>query len=204
MLKVGLTGGISSGKSTVTTFFLEKGVTVLDADQIVRELQQPGTLLLKQLAETFGEQVILEDGHLARAVLGKLIFENKSAQNQLNAIMKPLIYQKLQEGIQKAWENNEQMVVLDMPLLYEFEFENLVDTVVVVHVSRMTQIRRLMQRDQIDESYAISKINSQLSLDEKRDRANFILNNERSVSELRTQFEALYDTLQRMSSTLLK
>lgn len=200
MLKVGLTGGISSGKSTVTNFFLEKGVKVLDADKIVRELQQPNTPLLKQLAETFGSDVIQEDGHLARGVLGRLIFENEVSKQRLNEIMMPLIYQKLVEGIEQEKANHEPMIILDLPLLYESGFEHLVDVVVVVHVSKKTQIARLMNRDQIEESYAISKINSQMSLDEKRDRGQFTLSNEGSISELRTQFETLYDQLKELSS----
>lgn len=87
------------------------------------------------------------------------------------------------------------MVVLDMPLLYEFEFESLTDVTIVVYVSQETQIKRLMARDQIEEAYALAKINSQMSLDKKRDLANFVLVNEGKVSELRTQFETLYHQL---------
>lgn len=199
MLKIGLTGGIASGKSTVTQWFLDQGVKVLDADKIVRDLQQPNTVLLKQLAQTFGADVIEDNGHLNRALLGRLIFENEEAKQKLNDIMKPLIYQKLVEGIEEAKRAEEVMVVLDMPLLYEFEFEHLVDTVVVVHVSRPTQIKRLMQRDQIEESYAESKINSQMSLDEKRSRGDFVLNNEGSINELKAQFETLYAHLKEIA-----
>ncbi len=199
MLKIGLTGGIASGKSTVTQWFLDQGVKVLDADKIVRDLQQPNTVLLKQLAQTFGADVIEDNGHLNRALLGRLIFGNEEAKQKLNDIMKPLIYQKLVEGIEEAKRAEEVMVVLDMPLLYEFEFEHLVDTVVVVHVSRPTQIKRLMQRDQIEESYAESKINSQMSLDEKRSRGDFVLNNEGSINELKAQFETLYAHLKEIA-----
>lgn len=199
MLKIGLTGGIASGKSTVTQWFLDQGVKVLDADKIVRDLQQPNTVLLKQLAQTFGADVIEDNGHLNRALLGQLIFGNEEAKQKLNDIMKPLIYQKLVEGIEEAKRAEEVMVVLDMPLLYEFEFDHLVDTVAVVHVSRPTQIKRLMQRDKIEESYAESKINSQMSLDEKRSRGDFVLNNEGSISELKAQFETLYAHLKEIA-----
>ena len=118
--------------------------------------------------------------------------------------MKPLIYQKLVEGIEEAKRDNEAMVVLDMPLLYEFEFEHLVDTVVVVHVNRLTQVKRLMQRDQIEESYAKSKINSQMSLDEKRSRGDFVLTNEGSIEELKTQFKTLYAHLEEIALTSVK
>ena len=172
---------------------------LLDADKIVRDLQQPNTVLLKQLAQTFGADVIEDNGHLNRALLGQLIFGNEEAKQKLNDIMKPLIYQKLVEGIEEAKRAEEVMVVLDMPLLYEFEFDHLVDTVAVVHVSRPTQIKRLMQRDKIEESYAESKINSQMSLDEKRSRGDFVLNNEGSISELKAQFETLYAHLKEIA-----
>ena len=148
MLVVGLTGGISSGKSTVTQLFLDKGVTVLDADLIVRQMQQPNTVLLKRLADVFGQDIILADGNLDRGGLGRLIFQDKAAKAKLDEIMKPLIREKLVEGIELAKKANESMVVLDMPLLYEFEFESLTDVTIVVYVSQETQIKRLMARDQ--------------------------------------------------------
>lgn len=199
MLVIGLTGGISSGKSTVTKLFLDKQVKVIDADQIVRQLQQPNTILLSQLAKTFGSEIILADGNLDRGGLGRLIFQNETAKEKLNDIMKPLIREKLLEGIEAARLANESMVVLDMPLLYEFEFDSLVEVVVVVHVSQETQLKRLMSRDQIDEAYALAKIHSQMSLDQKRDRADFVLVNEGQISELRTQFETLYQKLKEWS-----
>lgn len=199
MLVIGLTGGIASGKSTVTKLLIDKGVKVLDADQIVRQMQQPNTKLLKQLAEVFGDQMILEDGHLNRQELGQLIFNDKRAKETLDQIMKPLIREKLLEEIEEVKIHQESMVVLDLPLLYEFELQSLVDDTIVVYVSRETQVRRLMERDQIDEAYALAKINSQMSLDKKRELANFVLINEGTMSELRTQFETLYETLKQMS-----
>ena len=199
MLVIGLTGGIASGKSTVTKLLIDKGVKVLDADQIVRQMQQPNTKLLKQLAEVFGDQMILEDGHLNRQELGQLIFNDKRAKETLDQIMKPLIREKLLEEIEEVKIHQESMVVLDLPLLYEFELQSLVDDTIVVYVSRETQVRRLMERDQIDEAYALAKINSQMSLDKKRELANFVLINEGTMSELRTQFETLYETLKHMS-----
>ena len=100
MLVIGLTGGIASGKSTVTKLFMDKGVKVLDADQIVRQMQQPNTMLLKQLAKVFGAQMILEDGHLNRQALGRLVFHDKVAKETLDQIMKPLIREKLLDEIE--------------------------------------------------------------------------------------------------------
>lgn len=195
MLTIGLTGGISSGKSTITSWFLEKGIIVLDADQIVRQLQKPGSQLLYDLAHEFGPSVILENGELARDVLGSIIFHDEAAKQKLNAMIHPLVKQKLVEGIEQAKARGEQLVVLDVPLLFESGFESLVDRTLVVYVPREIQVKRLMKRDQIDESYALAKINSQMSLEKKRDLADYVLNNEYSMRELRTQFEQMFEML---------
>ncbi|MDO4926111.1 MAG: dephospho-CoA kinase [Turicibacter sp.] len=195
MLTIGLTGGISSGKSTITSWFLEKGIIVLDADQIVRQLQKPGSQLLYDLAHEFGPSVILENGELARDVLGSIIFHDEAAKQKLNAMIHPLVKQKLVEGIEQAKARGEQLVVLDVPLMFESGFESLVDRTLVVYVPREIQVKRLMKRDQIDESYALAKINSQMSLEKKRDLADYVLNNEYSMRELRTQFEQMFEML---------
>ncbi len=195
MLTIGLTGGISSGKSTITSWFLEKGIIVLDADQIVRQLQKPGSQLLYDLAHEFGPSVILENGELARDVLGSIIFHDEAAKQKLNAMIHPLVKQKLVEGMEQAKARGEQLVVLDVPLMFESGFESLVDRTLVVYVPREIQVKRLMKRDQIDESYALAKINSQMSLEKKRDLADYVLNNEYSMRELRTQFEQMFEML---------
>lgn len=195
MLVIGLTGGISSGKSTVTSWFLEKGIIVLDADQIVRQLQRPGSLLLKELAHEFGSSVLNEKGELVREVLGSIIFHDDVAKQKLNDMIHPLVKQKLLEGIEKAKMAGEQLLILDIPLLFESGFESLVDEVLVVYVSHETQVKRLMKRDKIDENYALAKINSQMLLEEKRACADYVLNNNHSVKELRTQFEKMFELI---------
>ena len=195
MLTVGLTGGISSGKSTITSWFLENGIIVLDADEIVRQLQKPGSPLMNDLAREFGSNVILETGELARDVLGSIIFHDEVAKQKLNDMIHPLVKKKLDEGIEQAKACGEQLVILDVPLLFESGFESLVDETLVIYVSRDIQVKRLMQRDQIGEDYALAKINSQMSLEKKRDRADYVINNERSIRELRTQFEQMFEML---------
>ena len=195
MLVVGLTGGISSGKSTVTSWFVEKGIIVLDADQIVRQLQRPGSSLLNELANEFGPSVLNEKGELVREVLGSIIFHDEVAKQKLNDMIHPLVKQKLIEGIERAKNAGEQLVILDIPLLFESGFESLVDITLVIYVSRENQIKRLMKRDKIDESYALAKINSQMLLEEKRKRADYVLDNNDSMKELRTQFEQMFELL---------
>lgn len=191
MKVIGLTGGISSGKSTVIKWFLEDGVPVLDADQIVRDLQQRGTSLLGQIATEFGAHMLLPDGNLNREALGKLIFNDETAKERLNWLIHPFVKAVMVAGIEEARNQEEPLMVLDVPLLYESGFDELVDLVVVVYVPREIQLERLMSRDQIDEGYALAKISSQADLDEKKSRADYVLDNSDTVESLRQQYERL-------------
>ena len=195
MLVVGLTGGISSGKSTISSWFLQKGIVVLDADQIVKNLQRPNSPLVLKLAEEFGASIVNENGELVREVLGKIIFYDQEAKERLNAMIHPLVQAKLEEEIERLKKVGEGLVVLDIPLLFESRFEALVDRTVVVYVSPDVQLQRLMKRDQIDREYALAKMNSQMSLDEKRARADYVLINNGTMGQLREQFDHLFEVL---------
>lgn len=195
MLVVGLTGGISSGKSTISSWFLQKGIVVLDADQIVKNLQRPNSPLVLKLAEEFGASIVNENGELARDVLGKIIFYDQEAKERLNAMIHPLVKAKVEEEIERLKKAGEGLVVLDIPLLFESRFEALVDRTVVVYVSPDVQLQRLMKRDQIDREYALAKMNSQMSLDEKRARADYVLINNGTMGQLREQFDHLFEVL---------
>lgn len=195
MLVVGLTGGISSGKSMVAKWFREAGILVLDADEIVKTLQSPHSDLVKEIGKLFGEQMIAEDGSLNRQALGSLIFHDDQAKEKLNRLIHPQVKNKLEQGIQQAHELGEKILVLDIPLLYESGFEPLIDISLVVYVSKEIQLQRLMERDQIDEAYALAKINSQLSLEEKKKRGDFILDNRGTLEQLKSQFEEILTKL---------
>lgn len=195
MLVVGLTGGISSGKSTISSWFLQKGIVVLDADQIVKNLQRPNSPLVLKLAEEFGASIVNENGELVRDVLGKIIFYDQEAKERLNAMIHPLVKAKVEEEIERLKKAGEGLVVLDIPLLFESRFEALVDRTVVVYVSPDVQLQRLMKRDQIDREYALAKMNSQMSLDEKRARADYVLINDGTMGQLREQFDHLFEVL---------
>ncbi len=195
MLVVGLTGGISSGKSTISSWFLQKGIVVLDADQIVKNLQRPNSPLVLKLAEEFGASIVNENGELVRDVLGKIIFYDQEAKERLNAMIHPLVQAKLEEEIERLKKVGEGLVVLDIPLLFESRFEALVDRTGVVYVSPDVQLQRLMKRDQIDREYALAKMNSQMSLDEKRARADYVLINNGTMGQLREQFDHLFEVL---------
>lgn len=196
MQVLGLTGGIASGKSTVVRWFKEKGIPVLDADEIVRNLQRPHEPLLQDIASLFGSHLLLEDGSLNRGELGKLIFTDEAAKEKLNGLIHPMVKSQIQKGIEAFRQAGKSLVVVDVPLLYETGFEALMDKVLVVYVPKSVQVQRLMERDAIDESYAKSKIASQGSLDEKKAKADFVLENSGTKDELKKQFDLWFDHFQ--------
>lgn len=195
MVVLGLTGGIASGKSTAVRWFLEHGIPVVDADQVVRELQQPGGLLLLAIQEAFGPGFILADGTLDRKALGQLIFNDPAAKKKLDGISHPLVEARLQEEVARWRQQDAALLVLDVPLLFEAGLEKMTDLTAVVHVPFEVQLSRLMKRDGIDEDYARSKIASQASLDEKRAKADFVLDNGGDPLALTRQLTELYGQL---------
>lgn len=190
---LGLTGGIASGKSTVSNTFKELDVPVVDADEVSREVVLPGTKGLKQVKEAFGEVIVNEDGGLDRKQLGTIIFNSPEKRNQLNEILHPLIINRMMELSDDLIKDNHPLIVLDIPLLYEINFENKMDGVMVVHVSRTTQLERLIKRDGIEKNEAERKIESQMSLDKKAKKADFIIHNDGSVEETIEQVKQWYD-----------
>ncbi len=195
MLVVGLTGGIASGKSQATAFFRQKNVPVLDADEIVRDLQAPGSELVQEIAAAFGPHMLTREGALDRGALGQLIFTNEAAKHELNALIHPRVRQVFETEIATYKAARIPIVVIDVPLLFESQFDDLADVIVVVYVDEATQRNRLMKRDQISNEYAQSKINSQLSLAVKKTQADLVIDNNDTLDVLRQQLASVYETL---------
>ena len=145
MRVLGLTGGIGSGKSLVASLFARLGAEVVDADQLAREVVEPGQPALAQIVESFGADILLPEGRLDRARLGQLVFADPSARARLNAITHPAILERMRQEI-AARAGRDGLLVLDIPLLYESGRQNLVEKVVVVWVDRATQLERLTGR----------------------------------------------------------
>lgn len=162
---VGITGGIASGKSTVSSFILELGYPVIDSDQISKELSQRDMSIYKAIVEVFGNEYLLPNLEIDRKKLGRLIFENEDARAKLNQITHPKIVEEIQKRINKMEEN---LIFLDIPLLFEAKLSYLCDTIVCVYAPKEIQIQRLMSRDRISKAYAVQKISSQMSLEEKK------------------------------------
>ena len=189
MTVIGLTGGIASGKSTVANYLKENGFAVIDADIAARQAVEKGTEGLRKVAETF-PGVLNEDGTLNRKALGTIIFNDKAQRDSLNEIVHPIVRRLMDE--EKATALSEgKVVVMDIPLLYENELEHTVDEVWVVYVSYDIQKMRLMKRNELSESEADARINSQMSMDEKRDKADIVIDNCHDLDSLYKHLEAL-------------
>lgn len=194
--KIGITGSIASGKSVLTAYLLGLGFPVIDADAIARDLVQPGSETLKEIAKIFGDDMIQSDGNLDRDKLGKRVFKDEVARRQLDELMHPLIVRAMLD----LSENYHGPVFYDVPLLFEqideikengLEF----DTIWLVDANEDVQLARLMARDNIDEAYAKEKIASQLSLAEKKKMASVVFDNSGDLMNLYNQVDAALEAL---------
>ncbi|ATH92748.1 dephospho-CoA kinase [Bacillus glycinifermentans] len=193
-LVIGLTGGIASGKSTVAHMFQKRGITVVDADVIAKEAVEKGMPAYRKIAETFGVGVLLDNGGIDRKKLGELVFQNEDKRMQLNAIVHPEVRKTMIKERDKAIQARERFVVLDIPLLYESGLEHLTDKVLVVWVPKELQLERLMERNSLSEKEALNRIHAQLSLDEKKKKADAVIDNSGSLKDTETQLHQLLDT----------
>lgn len=195
MFVLGLTGGIASGKTTVAKIFREKGLTVIDCDQLAREVVQVGKPAWQEIRATFGREYFHADGTLDRRALGRKIFSDARARERLNQIIHPRVRERIREQISQAEKRGEKCVVVDIPLLFEAGFENEVDAVLVVYVDAETQACRLKNRDNLSAEEVRERIAAQLPLEEKVRRADYVIDNGKSFSETRCQVEYLLDRL---------
>jgi dephospho-CoA kinase len=188
---LGLTGGIGSGKSLVAEMFRDLGAEVIDADQLAREVVEPGQPALQEIASTFGQEVLLPDGRLDRGALGRIIFTNPAARGKLNAITHPPIRERM-EALVAARQSRPGLLILDIPLLYENDRLRAVEKVVVVWVDADTQEGRLRHRDGLGLEEARQRIAAQIPLGVKRDRADLVIDNSGTLEATRRQVEAIY------------
>lgn len=196
---IGITGGIASGKSTVTNFLRQKGFEVVDADALVHQLQKPGGRLFQILVEHFGEKVLLEDGELNRPLLASLIFSNSDEREWSKQTQGQIIREEL-GFVRDKLAQTEDLFFMDIPLLFEQEYASWFDETWLVYVSRDTQLDRLMKRDYLTIEDAQARLASQWPLEEKKRLASHILDNNGSREQLLSQVDSLLqggDTLER-------
>ncbi|MEW9496320.1 dephospho-CoA kinase [Bacillus altitudinis] len=188
-LVIGLTGGIASGKSTVSQMIKEKGIRVVDADIIAKEAVSKGAPALHQIVQTFGEEVLLPNGELNRQQLGAIIFSDEEKRKKLNAIVHPEVRKEMLKQRDEGVSNQETFVVLDIPLLFESKLEGLVDRIIVVYTTPDLQLSRLMNRNDLSEEEALKRIHSQQPLEEKCQKADRVIENTKDLAFMRKQLE---------------
>ena len=188
---LGLTGGIASGKSTVSAFFSQWGDRVLDGDKLAREALEPGTACYTDTVAAFGPKILNPDGTVNRKALGKLVFASEADRRTLNGIVHPYVLSRLQELSQGAGG----LVVWDVPLLFETGWDAFVDKTLVVTAGEARRIRRIRERDGVSHEQARLRIKAQLPEKEKVRRADYVIHNDGTLEELEKQARKVYDTL---------
>lgn len=176
MIRIGLTGGIASGKSTVARFIKEKGIAVIDADGIAREVLTIYPVILKYLREKYGDS-IFPDGELDRKALGNIIFSNEEDRKAYMEVIIPCIRQEIEMRMQKLEDDGESVVVLDAPLLFEEGLQEDMDYTILVFCEPEVQMARLMKRDRLAREEAMNRIRSQMDMDKKLYCADFVVDN---------------------------
>ena len=189
---IGITGGIASGKSTVTNFLRQKGFEVVDADALVHQLQKPGGRLFQILVEHFGQKVLLEDGELNRPLLASLIFSNSEEREWSKQTQGQIIREEL-GSLRDKLAQTEDVFFMDIPLLFEQDYASWFDETWLVYVRRDTQLDRLMNRDQLSKESAETRLASQWPLEEKKKFATYILDNNGSREQLLSQVVTLLE-----------
>ncbi|WP_035053795.1 dephospho-CoA kinase [Carnobacterium pleistocenium] len=184
---LGLTGGISTGKSTVSKIFKEQGYPVVDADVGAREVVKPGTAGLNKIRKEFGNKIIQADGTLDRAALGEIVFKDKKKRELLNEILSQYIHQWLISKMNDYLKQSPAIIVMDIPLLFEVEYEKYVDQVMVVATSEEIQLNRLMKRDNLGKKEAIQRIDSQLPISKKVILGDIIIDNNGTIENTKKQ-----------------
>ena len=189
---IGITGGIASGKSTVTNFLRLKGFQVVDADAVVHNLQKPGGRLYQVLVQHFGQKIILENGGLNRPLLARLIFSNPEEREWSKQIQGEIIREEL-AALRDQLAQTETIFFMDIPLLFEQDYSAWFDETWLVYVNRDVQVERFMKRDYLSKEVAESRLATQWSLEEKKKLASHILDNNGSRDQLVTQVVKLLE-----------
>lgn len=200
MLKVGLTGGIASGKSTVTAMLAGHGARLVDVDALARGLLEPGSPILPKVLEAFGPEAEAPGGGLDRAALRKIIFKDQAQRRRLNALVHPEVGRLVRCELERLEQTGPAVVVVDAPLLFEAGNAETYHCTILVWASRQAQLQRLIERDGVDRASARAALAAQMPLEDKVQLVDFLVDNSGSVEETRFQVRKLWTTLFKLAA----
>jgi len=196
MIVAGLTGGIATGKSTVSAFFRDAGAIIIDADAIAHEAVRKGRPAWQAIVDHFGCQALLPDSELNRKYIGSVIFNDSSQKQILNDIVHPHVFQEIKIRLKNiALQTPDAVVIQDIPLLMETGVDRKMAEVIVVYAPQQLQIKRLIKRDKLSETEAIARIRAQIPIEEKKRRAGLVIDNSKSLAHTKKQTLAVYQEL---------
>jgi dephospho-CoA kinase len=201
-LILGVTGGIATGKTTVVRMLEELGAPVIDFDLLAREVVEPGKPAWKDIVAYFGERILQKDRSMDREKLSAMVFQDGEKRKKLESFTHPRIYEASVKRVNKIVEKDPDAVVqLDIPLLIEQNLQHMVHKILVVYIPQDKQVERLVERNGISREGAAARLRSQLPIDEKLSKADYVIYNDRSLEETRRQVEDLWQTLKDLQRT---
>ena len=193
---IGLTGNIACGKSTVAAIFKELGATLIDADKVARDIVGKDKPALGKIINHFGNEIINKDGTLNREKLGSKVFNDEKARQILNDITHPEIFKEINNLIEKYRSEGKRIVIIEAALIIEREkLKKIIDKLIVVSTSKDIQIKRLKDRDGFSKEQALSRINSQIPIEEKIKHADYVIHNDSDISNIKNQVETIWKDL---------
>jgi len=196
LIIAGLTGGIATGKSTVSKILKEAGAVIVDADLIAHEVVEKGTPAWKRIRDEFGDQILLDDEEIDRDKLGDIVFNDSEKKELLNGIVHPAVFHEIGERIKKIEQDSpDAVVILDVPLLIEAGMQDGFTDVILVYIPEEMQVKRLMKRDNFSEQDALARIRSQMPIDEKKNIVDIVIDNSDDLENTGRQALDVYNYL---------
>jgi len=193
---IAVTGGIGSGQSTVCTRLLERGCRIIDVDKKAKQIINKDAALQRELKKVFGEKIFSADGKLNRKLLAQIAFKEESNTLQLNNLIHPRMVAEVVEEMESArFSGKYPLIVIDAALIYEISIEQMFDAIIVVYASMENRIKRVMERDGLSRREIITRVRRQIPLDDKKQWADFVVDNNGSLDDLKRQTDQIFEKL---------